>query len=198
MAVKVCLDAGHYGKYNRSPAVSSYYESDMTWKLHNYLKKELEAFSIGVVTTRTNQNTDRALYERGAVSKGCNLFISVHSNAVGNGVNENVDYPVAYVLLNGSSTDIGLKLAKVVESVMETAQSGRTATRQGTNGEHYGVLRGANAVGTPGIILEHSLADTSTRKRNYICDMQWKKSQKKSSPEKMTGWINKLKKRPYR
>ena len=42
MAVKVCLDAGHYGKYNRSPAVSSYYESDMTWKLHNYLKKELE------------------------------------------------------------------------------------------------------------------------------------------------------------
>ena len=66
----------------------------MTWKLHNYLKKELEAFGIGVVTTRTNQNTDRALYERGASSKGCSLFISVHSNAVGNGVNENVDYPV--------------------------------------------------------------------------------------------------------
>ena len=62
--------------------------------LHNYLKKELEAFGIGVVTTRTNQNTDRALYERGAASKGCNLFISLHSNAVGNGVNENVDYPV--------------------------------------------------------------------------------------------------------
>lgn len=71
MAVKVCLDAGHYGKYNRSPAVSSYYESDMTWKLHNYLKKELESFGIVVVTTRTNQNTDRALYERGAASKGC-------------------------------------------------------------------------------------------------------------------------------
>ena len=122
MAVNVCLDAGHYGKYNRSPAVSSYYESDMTWKLHNYLKKELESFGIVVVTTRTNQNTDRALYERGAASKGCNLFISVHSNAVGNGVNENVDYPVAYVLLNGSSTDIGLKLAKVVEAVMGTAE----------------------------------------------------------------------------
>ena len=167
MAVNVCLDAGHYGKYNRSPAVSSYYESDMTWKLHNYLKKELEAFGIGVVTTRTNQNTDRALYERGAASKGCNLFISVHSNAVGNGVNENVDYPVAYVLLNGSSTDIGLKLAKVVEAVMGTAQSGRTATRQGTNGEYYGVLRGANAVGTPGIILEHSF-HTNTRATKWL------------------------------
>ena len=167
MAVKVCLDAGHYGKYNRSPAVSSYYESDMTWKLHNYLKKELEAFGIVVVSTRTNQNTDRALYERGAASKGCNLFISVHSNATGNGVNESVDYPVAYVLLNGSSTDIGLKLAKVVESVMGTAQSGRTATRQGTNGEYYGVLRGANAVGTPGIILEHSF-HTNTRATKWL------------------------------
>lgn len=167
MAVKVCLDAGHYGKYNRSPAVSSYYESDMTWKLHNYLKKELEAFGIDVVTTRTNQNTDRALYERGAASKGCNLFISVHSNATGNDVNESVDYPVAYVLLNGSSTDIGLKLAKVVESVMGTAQSGRTATRQGTNGEYYGVLRGANTVGTPGIILEHSF-HTNTRATKWL------------------------------
>ncbi|MDE8682277.1 N-acetylmuramoyl-L-alanine amidase, partial [Blautia schinkii] len=106
---------------NRRAAVSSYYESDMTWKFHNYLKKELEACGIGVVTTRTNQNTDRALYERGAASKGCNLFIFVQSNAVGNGVNESVDYPVASVLLNGSSMDIGLKLAKVVEAVMGTA-----------------------------------------------------------------------------
>ena len=69
---------------------------------------------------------------------------------------------MAYVLLNGSSTDIGLKLAKAVESVMGIAQSGRNATRQGTNGECYGVLRGANAVGTPGIILEHSF-HTNTR-----------------------------------
>ena len=74
MAVKVCLDAGHYGKYNRSPAVSSYYESDMTWKLHNYLKKELESFGIVVVTTRTNQNTDRALRLPRAVTS---LFLSI-------------------------------------------------------------------------------------------------------------------------
>ena len=60
MAVKVCLDAGHYGKYNRSPAVSSYYESDMTWKLHNYLKKELESFGIVVVTTTIPNEIGRA------------------------------------------------------------------------------------------------------------------------------------------
>ena len=169
MEIKVCLDAGHFGKANRSPAVPAYYESDMNWKLHNYLKRELEALGIRVITTRDSQNTDRILYERGAASKGCNLFISVHSNAVGNSVNETVDHPVAYVLLNGSSTDIGLKLAKVVETVMGTKQKARTATRKGTNGEYYGVLRGANAVGTPGIILEHSF-HTNTKSTKWLSD----------------------------
>ena len=46
--IKICLDAGHYGKYNQSPAVSKYYESDMAWKLHLLLKKELEAYGIEV------------------------------------------------------------------------------------------------------------------------------------------------------
>lgn len=52
-------------------------------------------------------------------------------------------YPVAYVLFNGRSDDIGLKLAKVVEEVVGTKQSGRTATRRGSNGEYYvrGVAR---------------------------------------------------------
>lgn len=161
MAIKICLDAGHYGKYNRSPGNRNYYESDMVWKLHLYLKEQLESYGISVVTTRDNQETDRGLYERGAASKGCSLFISLHSNATGNAVNEKVDYPVAYVLLNGRSDDIGLKLAKVVEEVIETKQSGRTATRRGSNGEYYGVLRGANAVGTPAIILEHSFHTNS-------------------------------------
>ena len=167
MSIKVCLDAGHYGKYNRSPVVASYYESDMAWKLHIMLKAELEKLGVEVVTTRAKQNTNRGLYERGAASKGCHLFLSVHSNAVAGGINENIDYPVAYVLLNGSSTDIGLKLAKVVEDVMGTSQKGRTATRRGSNGEYYGVLRGANAVGTPGIILEHSF-HTNTRSTKWL------------------------------
>ena len=62
MAVKVCLDAGHYGKYNRSPAVSSYYESDMTWKLHNYLKKE-----FGSIWYRCGNHKDKSEYGQGIV-----------------------------------------------------------------------------------------------------------------------------------
>lgn len=44
MAKKICLDAGHYGQYNRSPAIPEYYESEMNWKLHLLLKKELEKY----------------------------------------------------------------------------------------------------------------------------------------------------------
>ena len=167
MTIKVCLDAGHYGKINQSPAVKSYYEAQMTWKLQNYLKSELELLGIDVITTRTTQGADKGLYERGATSKGCDLFISIHSNAVGSYVSESVDYPVAYVLLNGKSTDIGLKLAKIVQSTLGTTQAAKTATRQGTSGEYYGVLRGANAVGTPGVILEHSF-HTNTRITKWL------------------------------
>lgn len=175
MAIKICLDAGHYGKYNRSPGNRNYYESDIVWKLHLYLKEQLESYGMSVVTTRDNQETDRGLYERGAASKGCSLFISLHSNATGNAMNEKVDYPVAYVLLNGRSDDIGLKLAKVVEEVVGTKQSGRTATRRSSNGEYYGVLRGANAVGTPAIILEHSFHTNSAVTNWLLKDENLKK-----------------------
>ena len=75
MAIKICLDAGHYGKYNQSPAVPEYYESDMNWKLHLLLKKYLEQYGVEVVITRADQATDLGLTARGQKAKGCNLFL---------------------------------------------------------------------------------------------------------------------------
>ena len=63
--MKICLDAGHYGKYNQSPADKTYYESELVWKLHLLQKKYLEAYGIAVITTRSNQKTDRGLYDGG-------------------------------------------------------------------------------------------------------------------------------------
>lgn len=154
--MKICLDAGHYGKYNKSPADGRYYESDMVWKLHLMLKRYLEEYGIQVITTRINQETDKVLYDRGAASAGCNLFISLHSNATGSGLNNNVDYPVSYCAINGRADDIGLALAKAVQTIMQTKQASRIEHRAGSNGDYYGVLRGASAVGTPALILEHS------------------------------------------
>lgn len=150
---RVCLDAGHYGNYNAG-AVKGYYESVRMWKLTELLAKELTARGIAVIKTRSNQATDLALTSRGRKANGCDLFLSMHSNAAGA---ESVDYPVAYVPLNGTGTAIGQKLADIVADVMGTVQKGRTATRKGSGGaDYYGVIRGAVAVGVTGVILEHS------------------------------------------
>lgn len=164
---KVCLDAGHYGKYNRSPVYPSYYESDMTWKLHNLLATELESYGVEVIKTRPNQATDRELVSRGYASKGCDLFLSLHSNAAGSSTPR---YAVAIVMrdnksqtFDDKSRDIGRKLAECVADVMGVDSSVYSKVYVGDrdgNGlqddEWYGVLQGAKQAKTPGVILEHS------------------------------------------
>lgn len=186
MGVKICIDAGHYGKYNRSPAVKDYYESDMVWKLHLLQKQYLEEYEgVTVITTRPNQATDKALYDRGACSKGCDLFISDHSNAVGSGVNDSVDYVAIYHLTDDSTTQvddiskaIAGKLAPVIADVMGASQGGRIVTRKSgndrngdgmMNDNYYGVLHGARMVNTPGMILEHSF-HTNTKMTRWLLD----------------------------
>lgn len=167
--VRICLDAGHYGDYNRSPAVPEYYESRMNWKLHLLLKAKLEGYGIEVITTRSDPEKDLELTARGRASAGCDLFLSLHSNAAGSGVYEDIDYVVAYVMLDGSTDALGTALSDTVAKVMGTTQSPRINTRRGSNGEYYGVLRGAASVGTPGIILEHSF-HTQTRATRWLME----------------------------
>ena len=131
MAKKICLDAGHYGKYNQSPAVKTYYESDMNWKLHLLLKKYLEQYGFEVITTRSCQDKDLALTSRGKASKGCDLFISIHSNAVGSRVDETVDQPVVFVPLNKSGDEIGKLLANCIAKTMETKKTPEVRSKIG-------------------------------------------------------------------
>lgn len=163
----VCLDAGHSGDYNRSPAVPEYYESDMSWTLHLLLKAALERYGIVVKTTRETKNTTLGVYERGTVAKGCDLFLSLHSNAVGSDVNETVDRVMVYVPLDGSGDEIGRLFVDRISLIMGTQQKGRIATREGSDGDYYGVIRGAVAVGTVGLILEHSF-HTNTQSTNWL------------------------------
>lgn len=166
MMPKICLDAGHYGKVNRSPVVPSYYESDMSWKLHLLLKSELEKWGFSVVTTRAAQANDLELTARGRKAAGCDLFLSLHSNAVGT---ESVDRPVGIYLIPDSSTnadeksrEIAALLAKTIRDIMQTNQAEQIFCKEGNdrNGDgkaddYYGVLYGAHSVNVPGVILEH-------------------------------------------
>lgn len=152
--MKICLDAGHYASYNRSPVNTSYWESDFTWKFHLLLKTELEKYGITVVTTRTDKMKDMGLETRGRKSQGCDLFLSIHSNACDA---ESVDYPLACCAVTDKADKLGQNLADMIQRVMGTNQNGRILKKVGSgNADWYGVLRGATSVGTPGILLEHS------------------------------------------
>lgn len=154
MAIKICLDAGHYGKYNISPVNKSYVESEVVWKLHLLLKKELEAYGIEVITTRSDKNKDLALVSRGKKAKGCDLFLSLHSNACNT---ESVDYPVIIVPISGKGDAIGEKIADCVTATMGTKQKGKIYKKKGSGDwDYYSVIAGAVSVGVVGIIIEHS------------------------------------------
>lgn len=156
MVKKIMIDAGHYGKYNRSPCNNNYYESQVMWKLQDFLRFHLERYGFIVGQTRDDQSKDKEVVDRGKCAKGYDLLISLHSNAVGNTPNDNVDYVVAIVPLNGSCDELGQNLADVVTDVMQTKQIGRIYKRESTRGDYYGVIRGGVSVGVPSIIIEHS------------------------------------------
>ena len=174
MSKKICLDAGHYSKVNVCPDIPEYYESERMWDLHLLLKKKLEAYGFEVITTRAYQTADMALTQRGKSAAGCDLFISMHSNATaGYVMNDAVDYVVAIVALNGSADEIGEKMAAVVAKTMGVLQGSRISKRyydeDNKNLDYYGVIRGAVSVGVPAMILEHSF-HTNTRIVRWLLD----------------------------
>lgn len=180
MGYKVCLDAGHYGKYNRSPVVREYYESDFTWKFTLYEKEELEKYGIQVVLTRNIKDNDLALVERGKKSKGCDIFISNHSNACSS---ETVDhpsviYPVPYKDTNVErNRQLATLIAENIQRTLGTKEKGKVYSKvesydRNKNGiknddEYYGVLHGAQLVNTPyRLIVEHGFhTNTATAKK---------------------------------
>lgn len=158
MAIKIMLDAGHYGKYNRSAVVPAYWESNMTWALHLKLKAELEKYGFDVQTTRSEQSKDLPVYERGRKAKGCDLFLSLHSNGANTETVDRVDVFYAFDNQNNAK-DLAEKLANGIAELMEvsygSAKTRESASYPGT--EYYGVMRGARKVGVPlYFILEHS------------------------------------------
>jgi N-acetylmuramoyl-L-alanine amidase len=181
MAIKICLDAGHFGKYNRSNVYPAYYESDMAWKLHLLLKTELEKYGFEVITTRKNKDVDLALNTRGAMSKGCDLLISLHSNAC---TTESVDRAViipfqdiGWTTIDDKSREIAQRLGACVRDTMGLSSyqiyPRRAEYDRDGNGEvddeYYGVLYGARKVGTPGIIIEHGF-HTNTKCAKWLSD----------------------------
>lgn len=165
---RICLDPGHSGTKYNAGAVSGYYESAIVWKLTMFEKEHLEKLGVEVVLTRTNINDDPDLFTRGMTAKGCDLFVSNHTDACGT---PSVDRVSGIYLVGRNDTEIDNtsktfagKLASVVKQTMGVS-SYRTFSKlsdrdKDGNGKlddnYYGVLNGAFFAGVPGVILEHS------------------------------------------
>ncbi len=169
--MRVCIDPGHYAKYNRSPGVPQYYESERMWELSLRQKKYLEQLGVEVILTRTDPNKDLGLQERGKASAGCDLEVSNHSNAVGNVMNENIDHVVLYYMTDDNTTEadeiskeLAQRLAPVIAQIMGVEDGYKVLQRKAQsdrnkdgmfNDNYYGVIHGARLVNTPCVIMEH-------------------------------------------
>ena len=154
--MKIMLDAGHHGKWNRSPVLTSYYESEMNWKLCNYLADDLKKYGVLVGKTRSKIEEEKTVEKRGMFAEGYDLFISLHSNACDD---PTVDRVTIITQLDGSCDKLGNALGAMISKMMgvsgyKIAKRSWSATVKDV--EYYGVLRGAAKVGVPGMIIEHS------------------------------------------
>lgn len=167
MAKKILLDAGHFSGYNQSKVYKNYYEGNVMWTLQGLLKKELEAYGFIVGVTRTNRDKDIAVYNRGTMAKGYDMFISLHSNACDT---ESVD---RVVIIKGYDQPDALpnKFGEELSKIMGVKQKHQIMTRKTNSGdEYYGVLRGAKAVGVANrILIEHGF-HTNTATAKWLCD----------------------------
>lgn len=156
--MKICIDAGHTEGYNPSPCDRRYCEGTRMFLLQGFLKRSLEHFGFEVVCTRKRVQENPSLAQRGSMAKGCDLLLSLHTNAVGNEANEAVDYVCAFYPISGKNADLAQALSELTASVMKTEQLPQTRIRKNSAGtaDYYGVMRNAANVGTAAILLEHS------------------------------------------
>ena len=150
--LKVVIDPGHTKDYNGGVA-PGYYEGNKVFTLAKYLKEELERDTdqVKAILTKGNLADNPALYARGqkAVSEDAAVFLSLHTNAVGDKSKYEKAYGVSVYrsLFLPDSEDLGNKIADAVVAVMSpvtgVTYSRGVLTREGNNGDYYGVIRGA-------------------------------------------------------
>ena len=155
--LKIMLDAGHNGKYNKG-VNSSYYESVAMWKLHEFLKAALEEYDgVTVGTTRANVDAALEVEARGKRAKGYDLMLSLHSNA---SAWKNTKRVEVYRPISGKAAELAAWLAPTVYNIMalkkESTWSWQVKTKKWGTKDYYGVIRGAASVGVPCLIIEHS------------------------------------------
>lgn len=167
--MKICIDPGHT-KNTNAGTVAGYYEGNMTLDLAKRLKTELEKYAgVEVILTRTTEGQNPTLASRGqrAITEGCRLFLSLHSDANAKSTMRGVT--VIRSLKRPDSYTLGARLASAIANCMNTKLSPYSGnvngvwTRQypGAPGtDYYAVIRNAvsdkSGVVKEAYLIEHS------------------------------------------
>lgn len=167
--VKICLDPGHDKGYNPSPCGFGYYEGTQMYEYSLMLKEALERYPVEVIMTRKRVEDNPNLYERAHYGKGCDVLLSLHSNAVGSEVNEDVDYVRVYYPISGACKNLAVLLSETIAGTMQTKQEPQHLSRVNSKGtaDYYGIIRHSAAMGMPALILEHSF-HTNSRSTQWL------------------------------
>lgn len=183
--VTICLDPGHGGNDSGAIGINNVYEKNLTLKIAQYCKQELEKYNCRVVMTRTG-DTNPSLEERAdyAKSQGAQYLISIHLNSAAGGgaVGAEVYYPNTHWRPNISQN--GKNVAQAIQSQLVSLglyDRGIKFRTIDTNiypdpfryddssvADYYGIIRNAKYNGLTGLIIEHCFINNASDYNNYL------------------------------
>lgn len=150
MSKKFCIDQGHYPGGNKG-VCPDYYEGNRMFQLGLYLKEELEKYEgFSAILTRKTVEDNPDLADRGrmAIENGCQVFVSLHTNAYSSPAACGVS--VIYSLKRPDTKAFGSTIGRDIAALMRQGdgvtyfRSAYTRTYPGTTDtDYYAVIRNA-------------------------------------------------------
>ncbi len=182
--VTICLDPGHGGNDSGAVGVNNAYEKDLTLKIAQYCKQELEKYDCNVVMTRTG-DTNPSLEDRANYAKlqGAQYLISIHLNSGGGyAVGAEVYYPNTNwrpdISQNGRNVAQAIQNQLVSLGIRDRGIKFRTIDTNeypdpfryddGSVADYYGIIRNAKYNGLTGLIIEHCFINSVSDYNNYL------------------------------
>ncbi|KAA3633420.1 MAG: N-acetylmuramoyl-L-alanine amidase [Calditrichaeota bacterium] len=143
----IVIDPGHFPDPG-SIGPTGYTEAEANIGISLALKKELEKKHVNVIMTRSDNETPVALYERPSIAKIANadLFVSIHNNALPDGVNPFVNHGSSTYYYHTHSIDLAKKIQK--ELVKEL--------KLGDYGLYHGNLAVNRPTQYPAVLIENA------------------------------------------
>ena len=183
--VTICLDPGHGGNDSGAIGVNNVYEKNLTLKIAQYCKQELEKYNCRVVMTRTG-DTNPSLEDRAnfAKSQGAQYLISIHLNSAAGGgaVGAEVYYPNTHwrpdISANGKNVAQAIQSQLVSLGLYDRGIKFRTIDTNiypdpfryddSSVADYYGIIRNAKYNGLTGMIIEHCFINNVSDYNNYL------------------------------